>query len=55
MGRTLYAHEVYRMNAARNVYEAYHSRSKVENWAEWADRNPKSAELLTGIERLLDD
>ena len=55
MGRTLYAHEVYRMNMAQQVYDAYLSRKASENWADWATKNEDAAHLLARVERLLNE
>ena len=54
-GRPMYASEVYRMNAARNVYDAFTSRKGSENWAQWAQDNPRGAELLLELERYMDE
>ena len=55
MGRTLFAFEIYRMNAARNVYEAYMERKASDNWAEWADKHPNHSKILNYVERLTND
>lgn len=51
----MYVHELYYMNASRNVYHAYTSRKAAENWAKWAEEHPREAELLVDIEKILDD
>jgi len=53
-GRPLFAGEIYRMNAAKNVFDAYIGRKQSDNWAEWSQKNPRAAELLGRVEALLD-
>lgn len=53
MGRPLSAGEIYRMNAARNVYDTRKSLNNVENRAEWAQKNPAASELMIYVEKLL--
>lgn len=53
--RQLSAGELYRMNVAKNVYNAKKSRSKAEDWTKWTRENPKAAELLVEVERIIDD
>ena len=54
LGRPLYAGEIYRINAAVNVYSAKQSKMKSDNWAQWAKDNPTADEILTTVEKLLD-
>lgn len=54
LGRTLSAGEVYRMNAALNVFTAKQSKMKSDNWAQWAKDNPTAEEILNSVEKLLD-
>lgn len=55
LGRpVLYAHEIYRINAAENVKAAWKSRQASANWVTWARENPEAAELLTEVERMMD-
>lgn len=63
LSRRLYAHEVYRMNAAHNVYTAKTARDKAErqaaanneslNWTKWAEEYPAAASILTHVEKLI--
>lgn len=55
IGRTLYAHEIFRMDAARSIVEAFNSRKASENWATWAGKHPHQAEILAYIEKLINE
>lgn len=46
-GRPLFAHEMKRITAAEAIVNAYRDRAKSENYAEWTERNPQLAALLT--------
>jgi enoyl-CoA hydratase/carnithine racemase len=51
-GRPLSANEVYCMNVARRVVEAYQMRTNADNWAQWARDNPELVKLLAEAETL---
>lgn len=49
-----YYGEYRRMIIAENVANAYESRARSKNWAEWANQNPSAAKLLAHAEQLED-
>lgn len=56
MGRpVLYFGEINRMSYAENTVNAYHSRAKSTNWAEWVDDNPVRAAMLAEVEQMLNE
>jgi len=40
---------------AENIVNAYHSRSRSENWTAWVAENPVMAQLLAEAEKLVND
>ena len=44
-----------RMRTAENVVNSYRSRQQAGNWAEWVESNPRPAQILADIEKLLED
>lgn len=54
LGRdALYAGETFRMIAAENVYHAKRANMNSDSWADWAKNNPKAADLLAEVEKLV--
>ena len=53
LGRLLYAGEIYRMNAAMNVYNARIAKDSAENWAEWSQKHKTAADLLIVVEKIM--
>jgi hypothetical protein len=54
LGRRLTVGEMNRIKAAQNVYHARKSRDAAENWAKWAEDNPRLSEILIHVERIRD-
>ncbi len=53
LGRdTFYYGELQNLIIAENIFLAYHSRKKSENWVAWAEDNPAIATLLFEAEQL---
>jgi hypothetical protein len=52
--KQLYHGELNRMVLCENIVTAYHSR-KSSSWAEWAEKQPRAAALLAGIEKIIDE
>lgn len=49
----LTAREIYRMNAARRVFEAKSEEMHVENRAEWARLHKQKSDLLIYVEKII--
>ena len=49
----LSAGEIIRMIAAENIYKAKQANIHSENWAEWAKDNPRLAESLAQVEKII--
>ena len=47
--------EFIRLRVAENVVNSYRSRQAAGNWAEWAESNPRAAQILADVEKLLKD
>lgn len=54
-GRALSFHEMRMIDLASNVLAAYKERARSDNWAIWADANPKKAELLARAGKLAEE
>lgn len=53
--RQLYYGELRKMIAAENIVNAYESRQRSENWADWASKNTELAAFLAVVEKLVDE
>lgn len=54
MGRPYFMNAEFRqMLYAENFVIAYQSRAKSQNWTEWVQSNPRAAEMLFEIEKIL--
>jgi hypothetical protein len=53
LGRdVLHFGELRRFTLAENIYNAYKSRARSENWAQWTKDNPEMADVLAAAEKL---
>lgn len=45
--------EMIKINAAERVVRGYRMKANSENWSKWARDNPKDAEKLVEVEKLI--
>lgn len=49
----MYYREIRRCNVARAVYAVKRQNMDKDNWAAWAEKNPREAALLVNVEKLI--
>lgn len=54
-GRQLGMGEMRRILVVENVINAYHSRARAENWAQWAAQNPDGSRILNAAMKAYTD
>lgn len=47
--------EFLRLRTAENIVNSYRSRQQASNWAEWMESNPRLAQILADVEKLLEE
>jgi hypothetical protein len=47
--------EMIKINAAERIVRGYRMRSQDENWVKWAQANPKDAEKLVIVEKMVSE